>query len=305
MNCRDFIIEFEDRANLSEPAQLHLTICADCRKTSEKQTRIWLLIEQLNAVAAPSDFDFHVKARIARAAPTDFQPSRLLPILRYVLPVIVAVLLFGLFALYSGYFSVIQNPPPIARTVETPLLPETLPVKSSTSDELAAVSPNSNQLPVEPLPAANPTAGTLPKIVRRAENKRTVKVETADSSANRRTESRRKPAETASEITSRDIASTGTVVRTANGINLNAPTATNIEGSKPADDASVLKFFGIETLMENGRRTVVKIDKNSAAEYSGVKIGDVIEKVKDNAVMIVRGTEKLEIVLQNKTDQKP
>ena len=103
MNCRDFINEFEDRNALGETATLHLNDCADCKKINGVQTRVWQIIDRFEPVAAPKDFDFRVKARIANAKPGDFQ-SRFLPVLRYVLPLSVVGLILA-FVIFNGFYS--------------------------------------------------------------------------------------------------------------------------------------------------------------------------------------------------------
>ncbi len=96
MNCREFLIVFEERSGLTEAATLHLKDCSGCQKTSREQTLVWQMIEDLPRVDAPKNFDFRVKARIADAKPTNFQP-RFFPVLRYVLPLSLAVLILGFF----------------------------------------------------------------------------------------------------------------------------------------------------------------------------------------------------------------
>ncbi|MDQ3062111.1 MAG: hypothetical protein M3R14_04510, partial [Acidobacteriota bacterium] len=104
MNCRDFLIEFEERTALTEAAMFHLDDCPSCKKTSREQTRVWQMIDVLPRVDAPNNFDFRVKARIANSKSTDFQP-RFFPVLRFVMPLGVIVLLLGLIAFNTNYFS--------------------------------------------------------------------------------------------------------------------------------------------------------------------------------------------------------
>ncbi|MCY7377201.1 MAG: hypothetical protein LH472_14670 [Pyrinomonadaceae bacterium] len=308
MNCREFTIEFEERGSLSEPATRHLTICADCKKISDRQMQIWLMIDGLKPVAAPNDFDIRVKARIANAKPSDFQSPRFLPILRYVLPLSVVVLLFGLFVFNSAYFSGSQNVPQIAQSIiENPTAKENPPVNIAFANQLAFAPSNGNKSAVEPsLTAGNSIVEIPSKTAKRLENNQDVKFETAALSSNRQAKSPRKSGGNDSGGGSRVSALSETTIRTPKGINLNANVngAPKIESPKPAGDAEILSFFGIETVLENGRRTVKSLTKNSAAGRSDVKVGDVIEKVKNNSVMILRGTEKLEITFQSSVNQQ-
>src|SRR2546423_9715218 len=49
----------------SSAALEHLRNCADCRDFHEKQTKLRRVVGNLGAVAAPADFDFRLRARLA------------------------------------------------------------------------------------------------------------------------------------------------------------------------------------------------------------------------------------------------
>ena len=148
MNCREYTIEFEERGSLSETAAMHLKICADCEKLSDRQTQIWRMIDGLKPVDAPNDFDFRVKARIAQGKPSDFKAPGFLPILRYVLPLSVVVVLCSLFVFNSAYFSGASE---IAqKTIEIPNVGAVLPVNASSTDQLLFAPPNEDKIIVTP-----------------------------------------------------------------------------------------------------------------------------------------------------------
>lgn len=70
MNCKACRIEIEesDEARpLSRSAGAHLEACAACRAFSEEQSALRCLIGSLDVVAAPADFDFRLRARLAAA----------------------------------------------------------------------------------------------------------------------------------------------------------------------------------------------------------------------------------------------
>ncbi|HEY0545946.1 MAG TPA: hypothetical protein VGC91_11260 [Pyrinomonadaceae bacterium] len=70
MNCKACRIEIEesDEARpLSRSAGAHLDACAECRVFQEEQTALRRLIGSLEVVAAPADFDFRLRARLAAA----------------------------------------------------------------------------------------------------------------------------------------------------------------------------------------------------------------------------------------------
>ena len=310
MNCREYIIEFEERGTLSEPATLHLTICADCKKLSDRQTQIWLLIDDLKPVAAPSDFDFHVKARIAQAKPSDFQSPRFLPILRYVLPLSIVVLLLSLFAFSSMYFSGTESSPLTAQSVTTaPPTPPTSAINSFSADQTTAgYSEPEAANRVEPTARENSpvsrrniqlASARIPVIqTTRAGNSRSV-------AGGRRVRRQEKTDDLDSGGGSRVSALTKQEPRLPVGFNANANTAAapKIDAPQQIDEAQTLAFFGIETTTQNGIRTVSAVVKDSLAERSGVKIGDVIESLRKNTLTVRRGTEKLEITLQSQLNR--
>src|ERR1041385_5545643 len=43
----------------------HLRDCADCREFHQKQTKLRRMVGSLGTVAAPADFDFRLRARLA------------------------------------------------------------------------------------------------------------------------------------------------------------------------------------------------------------------------------------------------
>jgi hypothetical protein len=68
MNCKACRIEIEetDEARpLSQSAGAHLNACAGCRAFSEEHSALRRMIGSLEVVAAPADFDFRLRARLA------------------------------------------------------------------------------------------------------------------------------------------------------------------------------------------------------------------------------------------------
>ncbi len=72
--------------------------------------------------------------------------------------------------------------------------------------------------------------------------------------------------------------------------------------------------LGIEIVSENGNRRVKSVKKESVAERSGVKVGDLVEaidgekvsgdvvrgkKLEGKQITVLRGTEKVEITFDN------
>lgn len=293
MNCREFLIEFEERGNLTETARLHLTVCTDCKKTSERQTQIWLLIDDLQPIAAPSDFDFHVKAKIANAKPSDFQKPSFIPILRYVLPLSVSVLLLGVFVFNSGFFSAAPANSDLAQAGQT--MQNALPFNVSANDQLAFAPPSDNSKPEavaanfeeKPVMATNSARTTA--------NNRKTRLETLDLRVNEEPKAKKED-----EGSSRVFSVTPTESFFPKDINPNANTAAapNFEPPRSPDEKNTFSIIGIEFSLENGKRVVKSLQSNSMAERSGVKIGDVIERMNGSNLTILRGTEKIEITLR-------
>lgn len=68
MNCKIFQTEIKESdrgAPLGLAAREHLDDCAACRKIHDEQTTLRILIGELEKVAAPADFDVHLRSRIA------------------------------------------------------------------------------------------------------------------------------------------------------------------------------------------------------------------------------------------------
>lgn len=70
MNCKDIqaAIDSASRRNpISQPASAHIAGCLDCRRYSDQSDALLALLSAQPRVAAPADFDFRLRARIARA----------------------------------------------------------------------------------------------------------------------------------------------------------------------------------------------------------------------------------------------
>ncbi len=76
----------------------------------------------------------------------------------------------------------------------------------------------------------------------------------------------------------------------------------------------MLSEIGIEIVLEDGKHEVKSVTKNSLAERSGVKVGDVVEAIdgkkisdepfsgrtiKVKTLTVLRGAKKIEIALSN------
>lgn len=69
MNCRDIRVAIDTmskRSPLGADAKSHLNGCADCSRYADQTTALLSLLSAQPRVEAPSDFDFRLRARIAR-----------------------------------------------------------------------------------------------------------------------------------------------------------------------------------------------------------------------------------------------
>ena len=316
MNCRDYTAEFEERAALSETATRHLNDCFDCRKTSAAQNRVWEMIDGLSVVDAPKTFDFSVKARIAQAKPADFQP-RFLPILRYVLPLCVVVLVLGLFAFNTSFFFGDSLLPQVAEVAPPkPTVAENAPNNTSMPENFAAVN-NSGQSFVE----EKVVVGTLEQSAIPLKNQPETQVVAIKSTGRMPTELRRRnPKNSSDGVESRDLSLTEQRTLFPENLNPNkaVETTPNAGNPSPLDDEKIWSFIGLEIVSENGGRKVKTIAPKSYAERLGVKVGDVIVAVdgvklsaellrvntfEGKTLTVVRGAEKTRVTLENKSNQ--
>src|SRR2546423_504943 len=114
----------------SSAALEHLRNCADCRDFHEKQTKLRRVVGNLGAVAAPADFDFRLRARLANEA--NSATFHLRPVywatLRRSFAVAVALLVFAAGAVWGC--NVINRKDTVAIAPTTTTEPAPVPVPS-------------------------------------------------------------------------------------------------------------------------------------------------------------------------------
>lgn len=315
MNCRDFLTEFEDRnAFLSDAATRHLQDCTDCRKINVVQTRVWQLIDKFEPVAAPNDFNFHVKSKIAQAQPSDYKTAGF-PALRYVLGLSVVGLLVA-FVIFNGFYSLNdKNVPAIAETSIQPQKPNAItPPTASTPEQLAQndITEETQTPAVEISKPADAAVKGAKQFSRAAKDIQLVAVHTVKRPLNKNNR------DDQPFVGSRDntllISSKSVLPKGFENLAPADKNSPNTEGSVAITAEQILSQLGIESVLENGRRKVKKIASNSVAERSSVKVGDVIEAIdgetltsepirgktiEGKTLTIIRGTEKQEITLHN------
>jgi membrane-associated protease RseP (regulator of RpoE activity) len=305
MNCREFLIEFEERGALTEAATVHLNDCPGCKKTSSVQMRIWEMIDGFHRIDPPNDFDFRVKARIANARSSDFQTAgTFLPWLRYVLPVVVIGLLASVFALNALYFSNDRN---LADSQPTSAVEKPSINNQVVASEQQQLQSFTDESITTDTPVVKTAATTERKQVNDLAVKEPVKV------PEKLVKEKLKKVDAGSRDTT---FSSATVINPlgVDPIKKNDFAAPNIDTTATMSIEDIGNFIGIEIVNENGKRRVKSITSNSLAERSGVRVGDVIDelngkKLSDQplqfkslgakSLTVIRASEKIEINLQN------
>lgn len=279
--------------------------------------RVRALLGALNRIDAPADFDFRLKARIERAKPNDYSraPRTLPQVLRYVLP-LGLVILVSAFVVFNGvYFRSAQSVAPIAETRF-----EKLPTVND--------SQNSGATPAQAAIENNflPTEKTVASVSRSIQTTDKIKQSAANSSAvAAKLDRKQKPKNSAEKSVdeqafgSSDKALRNVKIITPSGINLNraAQIAPNIENGKPLTAKEILFQLGIDAVFKEEIWRVKSVVQNSLAERSGVRAGDAVEavdgerltdkplknkKVEGKNLTVARGSQKIEILLTNKSN---
>jgi hypothetical protein len=279
MNCKEFQIEFEETRVLSETATLHIGECPDCKVLHLELMQVWQMIEALPRVEAPSDFDFRLKARMANAKPSDFQP-RWWNSLRYVVPVFAAALILTLVLASQNFF--ITSPEVSLGTIEVQESQIMTPQVRRDVQPESVVANNSNSGEVGNPPVVSPELNNF--FSENSNQKSEVFVA--------RNSDLRKKTVPGKEVRvgfdgSRDILlkESGPVKLPSGMQNMNSKPIANpaeVIQVKPIPVEDILSEIGIETVLENGKRKVKSVGQNSPALRSGVQVGDEIEAIDEN-----------------------
>lgn len=274
--------------------------------------KISALLGDLKRVDVPPDFDFRLKARIARAEANDYRPSTFLPVLRYVLP-LGLVILVSAFVVFNGvYFADEQSVPQIA---EKQSQHPPLEIISDKTDAVISSYANEN---ISPPPAKAETAG-IPNSVRIQDRNKQSSANSsfAAAASGRKPKAKIFPDKEDTSGSHTSAFTPETKITTPPGINPNraVQTSPNPESGKSLTAKEVLSQLGIEAVFTNENWKVKSVVQNSLAERSGVKPGDAVEAIdgerltdkplksrtiEGKNLTIARGREKIEISLNNR-----
>ncbi len=292
----------------------HLQDNAEDEILSVGDIKIQQMIKNLHRVDAPKDFDFRLKARIANAKSTDFQP-RFFPVLRYVLPLSVVVLIFTFIIINGIYFAgnkqqTAENTPPIPvenKIVPTNNLPISppevakIPVKSAPEKDIADSNRTNVQAKKKDIIPVEETKFVAVKSPKKppSELLKEIKIDDNDDGGSKTTSLDVKPIQ---------IYPNGVI---PSELTESSP---NNENKNDILTKQILLPRGIEIVSENGNRRVKSVKKDSIAERSNVQVGDLVEaidgekvsgdaergkKLEGKQITVLRGAEKIEITFDN------
>lgn len=255
MNCRNFEIEFDPRKELGADASIHLDSCVEC----QEHANLLGMLSGLERVGVPKDFDFHLTARIKRGKP-DKSQKRLFPSLQFVMPMIAIIFVVSIAALTGLYFMNSAAIKPVA--INEVAAPTDLPGNVLPKPDLLA---GQDESPVSdsaiknlPIPQSD-----LPEILKATQN------------AERKPKTAPKVVEKDIGGGSRDLAGTSrpAIIQPEFDSNRRIDSAVNPNGATTTKLSEVWKLIGIS--VDSFR--VTSVDRNSVAERSGIKVGDVVE----------------------------
>ena len=264
---------------------------------SADDERLREMCRTLKKVEAPKDFDFKLKARIANANPTDFEP-RFGFAFRYALPALFLIFVFALLAYNGGFLSSNDKPAVADGSINpaNPALPQNTTVSSLSTPE---PNPNANA-------AVLPANSEMPKVIETAVNV---------------TKPKRSDIEKKSKL--KNDGFNGSALKSFKPAPVfqpkefeQKPILQNIQPDEKANPISVkdvLSINGINADFENGKWKVKSVTANSVGENSGLKANDVIESIDEQplsaetsfnkavngkTVTVTRNGEKLQIKLR-------
>jgi hypothetical protein len=237
---------------------------------SAEDEKIRSLLGSMKRVGAPKDFDFRLKARFANAKPNSYQPQ-FLPVLRYILPLSLVVVISAAVIFNSVYFADTRDGSMVAEThIPSSIKENNLPDKPAATEQINAADFPQPSVDIESA-SRNKISTKMPNAAAPMTVARSVKKPKPEILSRVNT----------SEVTggSRTSASTSTRVITPPGIPINqalrtSPNSVNVKSLTAKD---VLLQHGIEAVFENEGWKVKSVMQNSPAARSGIKVGDSIE----------------------------
>lgn len=281
---------------------------------SESDEKVRQVLASLKRVEAPKDFEFRLKARVAKASPKAYR-QQLTPSykrrLAYGLPAFASVVVSTFVVLNGNFFGganqVSSINPTAARTAFVEPHQEQqqqqnapggeLVASSSSSDTGTSVSVGDRKEPEKSSPVVDVSNNSRAERNKSEESPLTA-VKPPEEKPKDRTPRRASTGE--NEVFSSDKAVTPAKVFRPKGLNPDAPVEApkDFNSEKTFSVQELLSPLGVEVVAaENGKWKVKSVSANSAAERSGIRTDDVIETLdgqKLSAAAPLRG-KKIEV----------
>ena len=232
------------------------------------EQKVSLMLAGLERVEAPKDFDFHLKARIANARPADYRQGSLFPILKYVMPLALFLVVgAGIVVMSSGDS---PQPAPVAEAEE---------VRSPNADlpDQAYRQPAAT----EPEPTVQDTFEANTPSPQLAAERR------AAPAGSRSVPESSLPREIVPAGASRDMgggAPSATPIvppefRQNTNTSSNSSTVPSEMAPKPMSVRDALGSIGIEAELVDNKWKVRSVKSSTIAGQMGVRAGDLVESV--------------------------
>lgn len=163
VTCRSVCLEIEEADLGSQPGELvreHLRGCASCLKFFEERTKLRELMGSLGTVTAPADFDFQLKARLAKDRSRAPQLFSNFSLGWSSAAVAALVIMAGAFFLFRG-----MNTRPVV--TQTGVVSQTPPIESKsttgTAPTTASKGPSENTKPADDIKPDGQIRRNVPK----------------------------------------------------------------------------------------------------------------------------------------------
>lgn len=275
MDCREFKKILEDGREPGEEAEAHLAACSGCRELRTGEARLTALLRGLPRAQAPADFELGFRTKLARTKELKRPLPPVWNALRYGLPAAAAALILGFVIFNSNLFRPAAGPDPVAEVQETPAATsggtDAAPSSAGPEEELTADAGE------EPGPAAGIDRSSSNTERRSDAGGADVGNKSAPEGAVERDDIEVRDTRPEEDRT-KTLALTENKPINPPGIEPDKKIDTPPVQPSPAEFTAreVLSQLGIEASFADGGWKVAAVRKNSAAETSGVRTGDVV-----------------------------
>ena len=266
MNCKSYQTEIEELFGakaLADETVRHLDKCLGCKTFKTERDKLRALVECLEKVNAPENFEFGVRAKL-NSPNSKSNPAFGWRKLIYAAPAL-AILILG-FVLASSFVNSSRQPnaefaanQPQQTTAEIAVLkPAPSPEAAKQTETVAPEFAN----PIQPVSTSSLPAKNQQAVARNAPRKNTEK-------------------SSREEILVRDSGNSRTLGVSEQKVLL---TPTGIPPEQPKTSAftsakNLLTFHGIETTEETDSLRVTSVKSKTPAESAGIKTGDLIQAI--------------------------